>query len=79
MLAALAAALPLLVLLIGLPLLMRPAVKVAPVAWAVTLLVAVLWFGFPAKLALLAAAQGALFGLFPIMYIPSSRCRAARG
>jgi len=25
---------------------------------------------FPARLALLAALQGALFGIFPIMYIP---------
>ncbi|HTP51957.1 MAG TPA: L-lactate permease, partial [Anaeromyxobacteraceae bacterium] len=70
MLAAFAASLPLFVLLIGLPLLMKPAVKVAPAAWAVTVLVAILWFGFPAKLTLLAAVQGALFGLFPIMYIP---------
>jgi lactate permease len=70
MLAALAASLPLIVLLIGLPLLMKPAVKVAPVAWLVTVLVAIFWFGFPAKLTLLAAAQGALFGLFPIMFIP---------
>jgi lactate permease len=70
MVAALVAALPLFVLLVGLPLLMKPAVKVAPIAWAVTLAVAILYFGFPAKLTLLAAVQGALFGLFPIMYIP---------
>jgi L-lactate transport len=67
---ALVASLPLLVLLVGLPLLMKPAVKVAPVAWAVTVLIAILVFGFPAKVTLLAAAQGALFGIFPIMYIP---------
>lgn len=67
---ALVASLPLLVLLVGLPLLMKPAVKVAPVAWATTVLIAIFWFGFPAKVTLLAAAQGALFGLFPIMFIP---------
>jgi len=70
MVAALAASLPLIVLLIGLPLLMKPAVKVAPIAWVVTVLVAIFWFGLPAKVTLLAAGQGALFGLFPIMYIP---------
>jgi lactate permease len=64
------AALPLFVLLVGLPILMKPAVKVAPVAWLVTVLVAILAFGFPAKVTLLAAVQGALFGIFPIMYIP---------
>ena len=68
--AALAAALPLLVLLVGLPILMRPAVKVAPIAWAVTVLVAMVGFHLPAKVTLLAALQGALFGIFPIMYIP---------
>jgi lactate permease len=70
MLGALVASLPLFVLLVGLPLLMKPAVKVAPVAWAVTVLLAIFWFGFPAKVTLLAATQGALFGIFPIMYIP---------
>ncbi len=70
MINALVASLPLFVLLVGLPILMRPAVLVAPIAWAVTVLVAVLYFGFPAKLTLLAALQGALFGIFPIMYIP---------
>lgn len=68
--AALAAALPLLVLLVGLPILMKPAVKVAPIAWAVTILVAILGFKLPAGVTLLAALQGALFGIFPIMYIP---------
>jgi lactate permease len=67
---ALIASLPLLVLLVGLPILMKPAVKIAPVAWGVTILVALLWFGFPAGVTLRAAVQGALFGLFPIMYIP---------
>jgi L-lactate transport len=70
MIAALVASLPLFVLLVGLPLLMKPAVKVAPIAWAVTILAAIFWFGLPAKVTLLAATQGALFGLFPIMYIP---------
>lgn len=68
--AALAAALPLLVLLLGLPILMKPAVKVAPIAWVVTVLVAIAIFKLPPGVTLLAAAQGALFGIFPIMYIP---------
>ena len=67
---ALVAALPLFVLLVGLPILMKPAVKVAPAAWLVTVLTAIFAFGFPAKVTLLAAVQGALFGIFPIMYIP---------
>ena len=70
MLAALIATLPLVILLIGIPLLMKPAVKVAPIAWAGTLLIAILFFHFPAKLTLLAALQGGLFGIFPIMFIP---------
>ncbi|UNX55405.1 L-lactate permease [Georgenia sp. TF02-10] len=36
---------------------------------AVALLVAVLAFGMPAQLALLSATQGAVFGLFPILWI----------
>jgi L-lactate transport len=68
--AALVAALPLFVLLIGLPLLMKPAVKVAPIAWLVTVLIAIVYFGLPPDVTLLAAVQGGLFGLFPIMYIP---------
>lgn len=64
------AALPLLVFLIGLPVLMKPAVKVAPVAWLVTVLLAIFYFGFPAQVTLLAALQGAITGIFPIMYIP---------
>jgi lactate permease len=67
---ALAATLPLIVLLIGIPLLMKPAAKVAPVAWLVTVLTAIFVFHFPAKVTLLAALQGGLTGLFPIMYIP---------
>jgi lactate permease len=67
---ALAAMLPLIVLLIGIPLMMKPAAKVAPVAWLVTVLTAIFVFHFPAKLTLLAALQGGLTGLFPIMYIP---------
>ena len=67
---ALVATLPLLVLLIGLPVLMKPAVKVAPVAWVITIIVAIFYFGFPAPVTLLAAVQGGLTGLFPIMYIP---------
>ena len=67
---ALIAALPLVVFLIGLPVLMKPAVKVAPVAWLVTVLIAIFYFGFPAQVTLLAALQGAITGIFPIMYIP---------
>ena len=67
---ALVASLPLFVLLIGIPLLMKPAYKVAIVAWAVTVLAAILLFGFPAQVTLLAALQGGLTGIFPIMYIP---------
>lgn len=67
---ALAATLPLIVLLIGIPLLMKPAAKVAPIAWLVTVLTAIFVFHFPAKVTLLAALQGGLTGLFPIMYIP---------
>jgi lactate permease len=67
---ALAATLPLIVLLIGIPLMMKPAAKVAPIAWLVTVLTAIFVFHFPAKVTLLAALQGGLTGLFPIMYIP---------
>ena len=70
LLGALAATLPLIVLLIGIPLMMKPAAKVAPIAWLVTVLTAILFFHFPAKVTLLAAIQGGLTGLFPIMYIP---------
>lgn len=64
------ASLPLLVFLIGLPVLMKPAVKVAPVAWLLTILLAIFYYGFPAQVTLLAALQGAITGIFPIMYIP---------
>lgn len=67
---ALVASLPLLVLLVGLPLMMKPAVKVAPAAWLVTILVAIFYFNFPVQVTLLAALQGAIVGIFPIMYIP---------
>lgn len=66
----LAAMLPLLVLLIGIPLMMKPAAKVAPLALLVTVLTAIFIFHFPAKVTLLAALQGGIVGLFPIMYIP---------
>ncbi|WP_257309987.1 L-lactate permease [Geothrix fuzhouensis] len=69
-LSILAATLPLIVLLIGIPLLMKPAAKVAPIALLVTVLAAILVFHFPAKVTVLAAFQGGLTGLFPIMYIP---------
>ncbi|WP_243382707.1 L-lactate permease [Geothrix alkalitolerans] len=66
----LAATLPLIVLLIGIPLLMKPAAKVAPIALLVTVLAAVTVFHFPVKTTVLAAFQGGLTGIFPIMYIP---------
>ena len=67
---ALVASLPLFVLLVGIPLLMKPAYKIAMIAWAVTVLAAIFFFGFPAQATLLAALQGGLTGIFPIMYIP---------
>jgi lactate permease len=67
---AFVASLPLFVLLIGLPLMMKPAVKVAPIAWLVTVLIALLYFKFPVDVTLGAALQGAIVGIFPIMYIP---------
>src|SRR5664279_77155 len=70
LLGALAATLPLIVLLIGIPLMMKPAAKVAPVALLVTVLTAIIVFHFPVKVTVLAALQGGLTGLFPIMYIP---------
>ncbi len=69
-LSILAATLPLIVLLIGIPLLMKPAAKVAPIALLVTVLAAVTVFHFPVKTTVLAAFQGGLTGIFPIMYIP---------
>src|SRR5512133_2596430 len=68
-LSILAATLPLIVLLIGIPLLMKPAAKVAPIALLVTVLAAILVFHFPAKVTVLAALQGGLTGIFPIMFI----------
>jgi lactate permease len=70
LLGALAATLPLIVLLIGIPLMMKPAAKVAPIALLVTVLTAIIVFHFPVKVTVLAALQGGLTGLFPIMYIP---------
>jgi len=67
---ALVASLPLLVLLIGIPLMMKPAAKVAPIALLVTILGAILGFGLPTKVVLLSALQGGITGIFPIMYIP---------
>lgn len=66
------ASLPLFVLLVGLPIMMKPAVKVAPWAWLVTIIIAIIYFDFPAKLTLLAALQGVIVGVVSIMYIPFS-------
>jgi len=67
---ALVASLPLIVLLIGIPWLMKPAARVAPLALLVTILVAILFFRLPTPVVLLSAVQGGLTGIFPIMYIP---------
>ncbi len=62
-------ALPLLTFFITLMLLKLKAWQSGLAALAVALGVAVLGFGMPAGLALLSAAQGAAFGLFPIVWI----------
>ena len=62
-------ALPLLTFFITLMLLKLKAWQSGLAALAVALGVAVFGFGMPAELALLSAAQGAAFGLFPIVWI----------
>ncbi|TIC84582.1 L-lactate permease [Nocardioides sp. GY 10127] len=69
---ALVALLPLLVVFVLLGAFRLPA-HVAALAGLVTaLLVAVLAYAMPAQLALLSATQGAVFGVFPIMWIVAS-------
>ncbi len=68
-LSALVAAIPLAVIFICLALLKMKAHKAGPLAVASALAIAIIIWGMPAKLAGLAFAQGAAFGLFPVFYI----------
>lgn len=66
---ALVALLPLITIFVTLGVLKWKAHWAGLSAVAVALLVAVLFFGMPAGLALLSASEGAVFGLFPISWI----------
>jgi lactate permease len=68
-LSAAVAAIPLGVVFACLALLRMKAFKAALLALAVALGISVLVWGMPARLAALAAAQGAAFGLFPVFFI----------
>src|SRR5580658_8043132 len=68
-LSAAVAAVPLAVVFACLAVFRMKASKAAILALASALLVAVLAWGMPARLAALAAAQGAAFGLFPVFFI----------
>ncbi len=68
-LSSLVAALPLLTIFVTLGVLRWKAHLAALSAVAVALVVAVIAYGMPADLALLSASEGAVFGLFPIMWI----------
>ena len=68
-LSSLVAMLPLLTIFVTLGALRWKAHWAGLAALAVAILVAVLPFGMPADLALLSATEGAVFGLFPIMWI----------
>jgi lactate permease len=68
-LSALVAVLPLATVLVLLGVVRLPAHVAALVGLAVALVVAVLCFGMPVTQALSGAVQGAVFGLFPIMWI----------
>lgn len=68
-LTALAAATPIVVLLVLLGVARRPAWLASLIGLAVALLVAAGWYGMPGALAVSAAAYGAAFGLFPIGWI----------
>lgn len=63
------AALPLLVLFVLLGVLKAPALRAAIISLVVAILVAVLVYPMPVGQALNSAAEGAAFGLFPIMWI----------
>ncbi len=66
---ALVAAIPLVVIFICLAVLKMKAHKAGPLAVASAICIAIGVWGMPAKLAGLAFAQGAAFGLFPVFYI----------
>ena len=68
-LSALIAAIPLVVIFVCLAVLKMKAHKAGPLAVAAALVIAIGVWGMPAKLAGLAFAQGAAFGLFPVFYI----------
>jgi lactate permease len=68
-LSAAVAVVPLAVLFACLAVFRMKAVKAALLALASALIISVLAWGMPAKLAGLAAAQGAAFGLFPVFFI----------
>ncbi len=68
-LSASVAAIPLLVIFLCLAVFRQKARNAAVLALASALLVAVVAWGMPARLAVLAAAQGAAFGLFPVFFI----------
>jgi lactate permease len=68
-LSALIALLPLAAIFVMLAVLRVKAHWAALAGLAAALLVAILGYGMPAKLAFLSASQGAAFGLFPIMWI----------
>ncbi len=66
---ALVAAVPLAVIFVCLAVFKMKAHKAGPLAVAVALAIAVLCWQMPARLAALAAMQGAAFGIFPVFYI----------
>ncbi|WP_114203412.1 L-lactate permease [Janibacter anophelis] len=66
---ALIALLPLVTIFVTLGVLKWKAHWAGLTAVAVAILIAVIFFGMPAQLAVLAATEGAVFGLFPIMWI----------
>lgn len=68
-LSALVAALPLLTLFVLLGALRWKAWQAGVASVVVALAVAIFAFGMPAEQALLAASEGAAFGLFPIIWI----------
>jgi len=68
-LSSLVAALPLLTIFLTLGVLRWAAWKAGIAAVVVALVVAIAAYGMPADLALLSASEGAVYGLFPIMWI----------
>jgi lactate permease len=66
---ALVAAIPIIVLFLMLGVFRKPAWMSAMTALASALLVALVFYGMPAQLALISAIYGAAFGIFPIAWI----------